>query len=85
MSYHTLTIDQLMQLDTNTLKYALGIFQKELDGTLDLLAETPESRHDEVLLADLSSLLTLRKVFALRLAELAEEAAQQPLQLQAAA
>jgi len=78
MLYHTLTIDQLMQLDKKTLKYALMLFQKELDGTLDLLAETPASRQDEVLLSDLTNLLTLRKVFALRLEELKAE---QPEQL----
>ena len=79
MSLHTFTLDQLMQLDKSTLEYALRVFQKELDGTLDLLAETPQARADEVLLQDLSSLLTLRKVFALRLAELADEQPAQPL------
>ncbi len=81
MSLHTLTIDQLMQLDQKTLTYALRIFQHELDGTLALLAETPESRTDAQVLDDLSNLLTLRKVFTLRLAELAElagESASQP-------
>ena len=73
MSVHTFTLDQLMQLDKPTLEYALRVFQKELDGTLDLLAETPQARADEVLLQDLSSLLTLRKVVALRLAEFADE------------
>jgi hypothetical protein len=75
MSIHTLTVDQLMQLDKYTLQYALRVFQKELDGTLDLLRDTPESRGDEVLLGDLNSLLTLRKAIALRLEELTVEEA----------
>jgi hypothetical protein len=74
MSYHLITIDQLMQLDVPTLTYALFIFQRELDGTIKCLNETPESRTDEKLLDDLSHLLTLRKVFRLRVEELKAEA-----------
>jgi hypothetical protein len=69
MSYHLIPIDQLMQLDVPTLTYALFIFQRELDGTLKCLTETPESRTDEKLLDDLSHLLTLRKVFQGRVDE----------------
>jgi hypothetical protein len=71
MSVYTFTIDQLMQLDQDALAYALRTFDKELAGMLDLLAETPAARQDQVVLADLTSVLTLRKVFAERLAELA--------------
>ncbi|MVN76914.1 hypothetical protein GO988_11320 [Hymenobacter sp. HMF4947] len=78
MSLHLITIDQLMQLDPKTLKYALGMFQKELDGTLAFLAETPEARKDEQVLTDLDHLLTLRKVFKLRIEELEAEQAEQP-------
>jgi hypothetical protein len=74
MSYHLIPIDQLMQLDVPTLTYALFIFQRELDGTLKCLTETPESRTDEKLLDDLSHLLTLRKVFQGRVDELKAEA-----------
>jgi hypothetical protein len=74
MSYHLISIDQLMQLDVPTLTYALFIFQRELDGTIKCLNETPESRTDEKLLDDLSHLLTLRKVFRLRVEELKAEA-----------
>jgi hypothetical protein len=70
MSVYTFTIDQLMQLDKDALAYALRTFDKELAGMLDLLAETPEARQDQVVLADLTSVLTLRKAFAGRLAEL---------------
>jgi hypothetical protein len=74
MSVHTFTIDDLMQLDKPTLQYALRVFNEELAGTLALLAATPEARLDEVLLSDLSNLLTLRKVFNLRLEELVDDA-----------
>jgi hypothetical protein len=74
MSFHLITIDQLMQLDQPTLGYALRLFQKELDGTLAFLADTPEARADENTLADLGHVLTLRKVFKLRLDELEAEA-----------
>jgi hypothetical protein len=77
MSFHLITIDQLMQLDQPTLEYALRLFQKELDGTLAFLTETPEASKDEALIDDLAHLLTLRKVFKLRLEELAAEAAKQ--------
>jgi hypothetical protein len=75
MSYHLISIDQLMQLDVPTLTYALFLFQRELDGTIKCLNETPESRTDEKLLDDLAHLLTLRKVFQGRVEELKSEAA----------
>ncbi|MGI4760563.1 MAG: hypothetical protein ACRYF0_07655 [Janthinobacterium lividum] len=77
MSVYTVTIDQLMQLDKDALAYALRTFDKELAGMLDLLAEAPEARHDQVVLADLTSVLTLRKALSARLLEL--EAAPQLL------
>jgi len=79
MSFHLITITQLMQLDRATLEYALRLFQKELEGTMAFLAETPEAVKDEPTIQDLGQLLTLRKVFKLRLEELAEEAAAQAL------
>ena len=77
MSVYTVTIDHLMQLDKDALAYALRTFDKELAGMLDLLGEMPHARQDEVVLADLNHVLTLRKVLKLRLAEL--EAAPQLL------
>ena len=74
MSYHLITIDQLMQLDIPTLTYALGLFQKELDGTVDFMHKTLEARVDQKVLDDLQHLLTLRKVFQIRLDELQAEA-----------
>jgi len=74
MSFHSITIDHLMKLDKGNLEYALRMFQKELDGTLALLREAPDAGADEVVLTDLNHLLTLRKVFKLRLEELALEA-----------
>lgn len=76
MSVHTFTIDDLMQLDKPTLQYALRIFNEELAGTFELLATTPEARHEEVVILDLTHLLTLRKVFTARLEELADEASE---------
>ncbi|MDO7885322.1 hypothetical protein [Hymenobacter cheonanensis] len=73
MSYHLITITQLMQLDRPTLEYALRMFQKELDGTVAFLAESAEHRKDEETLDDLNHLLTLRKVFQLRLEEVIAE------------
>ena len=79
MSFHHITIDEFMQLDRRALAFALRLFKKELDGTIAFLHESEEARVDEQLLDDLQHLLTLRKVFQVRLDEvLAEEAAQQP-------
>jgi hypothetical protein len=77
MSFHLITIDQLMQLDQLTLEYALRLFQKELDGTIAFLSQDEHARQDEPTLSDLNHLLTLRKVFKLRIAELQAEAKQQ--------
>lgn len=76
MSFHLISIDTLMQLDIPTLTYALGLFQKELDGTIDYMHKSLEARTDQKLLDDLQHLLTLRKVFQIRLEELKAEAAQ---------
>lgn len=73
MSLHTFTIDSLMQLNQNQLQYALRVFDEELAGTLALLASNPDTHRDEVVLDDLSNLLTLRKVFRQRIEELATE------------
>lgn len=78
MSIYTITIDDVMKLDKKTLAYALRIFQQELDGMLALLRESPEAATDEQVLDDLSSVLTLRKVYTLRLEELAQEQQQTP-------
>jgi hypothetical protein len=75
MSFHLITIDKLMHLDIPTLTYALGLFQKELDGTVAFLNESLEARTDQKLLDDLLHLLTLKKVFSLRVEELKAEAA----------
>jgi hypothetical protein len=75
MSFHLISIDTLMQLDIPTLTYALDLFQKELDGTIAFLHENLEARIDQKLLDDLQHLLTLRKVFRLRVEELKAEAA----------
>jgi hypothetical protein len=74
MSFHLITIDQLMQLPVPTLEFALRLFQTELDGTIAFLAENEEARRDSPTLNDLDHLLTLRKVFKHRLAELQAEA-----------
>ena len=81
MSFHLISIDTLMQLDIPTLTYALGLFQKELDGTIDYMHKSLEARTDQKLLDDLQHLLTLRKVFQIRLEELQAEAAAQAAQL----
>lgn len=73
MSFHSITIDELMKLSQKTLQFALRIFQQELDGTIALLVEQEGARTDEQVLDDLNHLLTLRKVFAGRLEELAAE------------
>ena len=78
LSFHNLTIDDFMQLDRKALAFALRLFQKELNGTIAFLHESEEARQDEQLLDDLQHLLTLRKVFQVRLDEvLAEEQAAQ--------
>jgi hypothetical protein len=78
MSYKTYRIDDLMQLDRKTLTTALRIFQQELDGTINLLTQEPASVKDEVVLDDLEHLLTLRRVFKLRLDELEAEDQDEP-------
>ena len=75
MSIYTITIDSLMKLDKTALAYALRVFQQELAGMLRLLATEDAAHEDEQVLDDLNQLLTLRKVFTLRLAELEAEAA----------
>jgi hypothetical protein len=73
MSPHSITLDDFLQLDHRALARALRLFQQELDGTLHLLATDEAARRDEQVLDDLTALLSLRKVFRARLAELEEE------------
>jgi hypothetical protein len=77
MSIYTVTVDDVMLFDRKTLVYALRIFQQELDGILAMLRDTPEAATDEKVLDDLTSALTLRKVFMHRLEELTKEEAAQ--------
>lgn len=85
MSFHLITIDQLMQFDQPTLEYDLRLFQKGLDGTIAFMSTEDGARKDENTLDDLSHLLTLRKVFTVRLAELQADAAKQKSELAIAA
>lgn len=78
MSPHNITLDDFLQLDRRALAVALRLFQSELDGTLHLLATDEAASKDEQLLDDLCALLSLRKVFRDRLAELEEEATYVP-------
>lgn len=79
MSVHAITIDDFSQLDRAALAYALRLFEQELATTLDQLKQ-PAARTNEQLLDELSHLLTLRKVFRVRLDELqAEETTLAPL------
>lgn len=77
MSIYTVTVDDVMLFDRKTLAYALRIFQQELDGILAMLRDTPEAVTDEKVLDDLTSALTLRKVFRHRQEELTKEEAAQ--------
>jgi hypothetical protein len=72
VSPHSITIDEFYQLDHRALALALRLFQSELDGTLQLLRTDEVASKDEQVLDDLCALLSLRKVFRDRLAELEE-------------
>lgn len=78
MSPHAITLDDFLQLDRRAIALALRLFQQELDGTLHLVATDEAAGKDEQVLDDLCALLSLRKVFRERLAELDEEAAHVP-------
>jgi hypothetical protein len=78
MSLHLITIDELMQLDMKTLEFALRVFRQELDAQLRRLQGDEPSWTNEQTLEELSSILTLRKVFLERLLELGEERRQRP-------
>lgn len=78
MSPHAITLDDFLQLDRRAIALALRLFQQELDGTLHLVATDEAASKDEQVLDDLCALLSLRKVFRERLAELDEEAAHVP-------
>jgi hypothetical protein len=73
MSPHSITLDDFLNLDRKAIAIALRLFQQELDGTLNLIATDEEARKDEKVLDELTTVLTLRKVFRDRLAELEEE------------
>lgn len=78
MSPHSITLDDFLQLDRRAIATALRLFQSELDGTMHLLRTDEAAGKDEQLLDDLCALLSLRKVFRDRLAELEEEATHVP-------
>ncbi|MGI4866139.1 MAG: hypothetical protein ACRYFZ_19600 [Janthinobacterium lividum] len=70
MSPRNIPIDEFQQLDRQAIACALRLIELEVAGTLDLLATDEAARLDQVLLDELTSVLTLRKVFRARLAEL---------------
>lgn len=75
MTPRSITIDDFNQLDSKDLQCVLRLIDLEVAGTLQLLATDEAARQDNALLDDLTSILTLRKVFRLRLAELQGEEA----------
>lgn len=70
MSFRLIPIDQFHDLDRKDIACALRLIEQEIAGTLALLATNEEARLDQELLDEFTSVLTLRKVFRLRLAEL---------------
>jgi hypothetical protein len=76
MSHRFVTLDTFMTLDLKAIAIALRLLQQEIAGTFELLRTNPEAEQDQVVLDELTSLLTLRKVFKGRLAELEEEEGQ---------
>jgi hypothetical protein len=78
MSPHSITLDDFLQLDRRAIARALHLFQQELEGTLHLLATDEAAQKDEQVLEELATVLSLRKVFRARLAELVEEAQHVP-------
>jgi hypothetical protein len=75
MTPRSITIDDFQQLDCKDLLCALRLIELEVAGTLQLLATDELARQDPALLDELTSVLTLRKVFRLRLVELQGEEA----------
>jgi len=73
MSPRNIPIDEFQQLDRPAIACALRLIELEVAGTLALLATEEAARLDQVLLDELTSVLTLRKVFRARLAELLTE------------
>jgi hypothetical protein len=73
MSPRQIPIDEFQQLDRQAVACALRLIELEVAGTLHLVATDEAARQDEALLDELTSVLTLRKVFRLRLAELVGE------------
>jgi hypothetical protein len=70
MSPRNIPIDEFQHLDRAAIACALRLIELEVAGTLALLATDEAARLDQVLLDELTSVLTLRKVFRARLAEL---------------
>lgn len=70
MSPRNIPIDEFQQLDRQAIACALRLIELEVTGTLALVATDEAARLDQVLLDELTSVLTLRKVFRARLAEL---------------
>lgn len=70
MSPRNIPIDEFQQLDRQAVACALRLIELEVSGTLALLATDEAARLDQVLLDELTSVLTLRKIFRARLAEL---------------
>jgi hypothetical protein len=70
MSPRNIPIDEFQQLGRAAIACALRLIELEVAGTLNLLATDIAARLDQVLLDELTSVLTLRKVFRARLAEL---------------
>lgn len=73
MSPRQIPIDTFQQLDCQAIACALRLIELEIAGTLHLVATDEAACQDAALLDELTSVLTLRKVFRLRLAELAGE------------
>ncbi len=70
MSPRNIPIDEFQHLDRQAIACALRLIELEVAGTLSLLTTDEAARLDQVLLDELTSVLTLRKVFRARLAEL---------------
>jgi hypothetical protein len=77
MSHRLVTLDTFMTLEIKDVATALRLLQQEIAGTFELIRTNPEAAQDQVVLDELTSLLTLRKVFKGRLAELEEEEGQE--------
>jgi hypothetical protein len=75
MTPRNIPIEQFQDLDCKDLLCALRLIELEIAGTFNLIASDTAAGTDPALLDDLTSVLTLRKVFRLRLEELQGEGA----------